>query len=230
MGDDDTVDENQNRARNEGADRNTLDVYKRQVQHSVKSFASKVAFAMYGGEELSYAEVGTRVKHVQDLLIGAGLKAGDKVALLSSNMPNWCVSYLAVTSAGMVAVPILPDFSTEELEMIIAHSEAKALMVSDKLFAKLAKSTIESLHIVIRTKNLGVIASRPAAEKGAVGIPNPEDVYKRQVMNYKRRNNLYIHVLLTDTETDARSRGTALFQIDGNFHRQYVFYSHCKGK
>ena len=63
------------------------------VQHSVKSFASKVAFAMYGGEELSYAEVGTRVKHVQDLLIGAGLKAGDKVALLSSNMPNWCVSY-----------------------------------------------------------------------------------------------------------------------------------------
>lgn len=41
------------------------------VQHSVKSFASKVAFAMYGGEELSYAEVGTRVKHVQDLLIGA---------------------------------------------------------------------------------------------------------------------------------------------------------------
>ena len=136
------------------------------VQHSVKSFASKVAFAMYGGEELSYAEVGTRVKHVQDLLIGAGLKAGDKVALLSSNMPNWCVSYLAVTSAGMVAVPILPDFSTEELEM----------MVSDKLFAKLAKSTIESLHIVIRTKNLGVIASRPAAEKGAVGIPNPEDL------------------------------------------------------
>ena len=146
------------------------------VQYSVKSFASKVAFAMYGGEELSYAEVGTRVKHVQDLLIGAGLKAGDKVALLSSNMPNWCVSYLAVTSAGMVAVPILPDFSTEELEMIIAHSEAKALMVSDKLFAKLAKSTIESLHIVIRTKNLGVIASRPAAEKGAVGIPNPEDL------------------------------------------------------
>ena len=49
-------------------------------------------------------------------------------------------------------------------------------MVSDKLFAKLAKSTIESLHIVIRTKNLGVIASRPAAEKGAVGIPNPEDL------------------------------------------------------
>ncbi len=32
------------------------------------------------------------------------------------------------------------------------------------------------------------------------------------VMDYKRRNNLYIHVLLTDTETDARSRGTVLFR------------------
>lgn len=145
------------------------------VQHSVKSFASKVAFAMYGGEELSYAEVGTRVKHVQDLLIGAGLKAGDKVALLSSNMPNWCVSYLAVTSAGMVAVPILPDFSGEELDMIIAHSEAKALLVSDRLFTKLSKQTIERLNVVVRTKNLGVIAQRVKGE-GSMAVPKPDDL------------------------------------------------------
>ena len=39
----------------------------------------------------------------------------------------------------MVAVPILPDFSGEELDMIIEHSEAKALLVSDKLFTKLSK-------------------------------------------------------------------------------------------
>ena len=57
------------------------------------------------------------------------------------------------------------------------------------------------------------------------GIGNPV-----LVMDYKRRNNLYIHVLLTDTETDVRGRGTALFQIDGNFHRQCVFELHCKGK
>ena len=50
------------------------------------------------------------------------------------------------------------------------------------------------------------------------------------VMDYKRRNNLYIHVLLTDTETDVRGRGTALLQIDGNFHRQCVFELHCKDK
>lgn len=44
--------------------------------------------------------------------------------------------------------------------MIIAHSEAKALLVSDRLFTKLSKQTIERLNVVVRTKNLGVIAQR----------------------------------------------------------------------
>ena len=49
------------------------------------------------------------------------------------------------------------------------------------------------------------------------------------VMDYKRRNDLYIHVLLTYPEADVRGRGGTLFQIDGNFHQQCVFDSHGKG-
>ena len=132
------------------------------VRNSVEKFASKVAFSMFEGDDVTYAEVGRRIEKVQEILTGAGLRAGDKVALLSSNMPNWGVCYFAVTSAGMVAVPILPDFSGEELDMIIAHSEAgeEALLVSDRLFTKLSKQTIERLNVVVRTKNLGVIAQR----------------------------------------------------------------------
>jgi len=85
-------------------------------------------------------------------------------------MPNWGISYFAVTSAGMVAVPILPDFSGEELDMIIEHSEAKALLVSDKLFTKLSKQTIERLNVAVRTKNLGVISQRVRGE-GSTGVP-----------------------------------------------------------
>ena len=113
------------------------------VRQSTERFASRIAFSMYEGEELTYAEVGRRIARVQETLTGAGLGPGDKVALLSSNMPNWGVCYLAVTSAGMVAVPILPDFSGEELDMIIEHSEARALLVSDRLFTRLSKRTIE---------------------------------------------------------------------------------------
>ena len=108
------------------------------ARNSVEKFASKVAFSMFEGDDVTYAEVGRRIAKVQEILTGAGLQAGDKVALLSSNMPNWGVCYFAVTSAGMIAVPILPDFSGEELDMIIEHSEARALLVSDKLFTKLS--------------------------------------------------------------------------------------------
>ena len=145
------------------------------VRNSVEKFALKVAFSMFEGDDVTYAEVGRRIEKVQEILTGAGLRAGDKVALLSSNMPNWGVCYFAVTSAGMVAVPILPDFSGEELDMIIAHSEAKALLVSDRLFTKLSKQTIERLNVVVRTKNLGVIAQRVRGE-GTMAVPKPDDL------------------------------------------------------
>lgn len=145
------------------------------VRNSVEKFASRIAYSMFDGEDVTYAEVGRRIARVQEILTTSGLRPGDKVALLSSNMPNWGVCYFAITSAGMIAVPILPDFSGEELDMIIEHSEAKALLVSDRLFTKLSRQTIDRLNVVVRTKNLGVIAQHTRAE-GAVGIPKPEDL------------------------------------------------------
>ena len=145
------------------------------LQNSVKKYSDKIAFSMLGGEDVTYNEVGQRVKQIQDLLVGAGLKAGDKVAILSSSMPNWGISYFAIVTSGMVAVPILNDFTSEELEKLIKHSEAKALMVSDKLFTRISKETVAKLNIVIRTKNLSVI-SQTVEEQGSISIPKPEDL------------------------------------------------------
>ena len=145
------------------------------VKHSVEKFSAQIAYTMLGAEDVTYEEVGRRIGHVQQLLVEAGVGAGDKVAILSSSMPNWGVSYFAVTTAGMIAVPILPDFTGEELDMIIAHSEAKAILVSDKLFAKLSKTTVERMNIVIRTKGLNVI-SQTVFEKGEARIPTPDDL------------------------------------------------------
>ena len=94
------------------------------VRNSTERFASRIAFSMYEGDELTYAEVGRRIERVQEILTDSGLRPGDKVALLSSNMPNWGVCYFAVTSAGFGPRPTPPAFSCEGLDMIIAHSEA----------------------------------------------------------------------------------------------------------
>lgn len=59
--------------------------------------------------------------------------------------------------------------------MIIEHSEAKALLVSDKLFTKLSKRTIERLHVVVRTKNLGIISQR-VRTAGSTAVPSPDDL------------------------------------------------------
>ena len=144
------------------------------VRNSIENFSSRIAFSMLGGEDVSYKEVGVRIEKVQEMLLDAGVGAGDKVAILSSSMPNWGVSYFAVTTAGMIAVPILPDFTSSELDLIIEHSEAKAILVSDKLYAKLSKEVTEKLNIVIRTKGLNAIIKN-VSERAEKRIPQPED-------------------------------------------------------
>ena len=184
------------------------------ARNSVEKFSSKIAFSMFEGEDMTYAEAGRRIARVQEILTGAGLCPGDKVALLSRNMPNWGVCYFAVTSAGMIVVPILPDFSGEELDMIIEHSEAKALLVSDKLFTKLSRATITRLNVVVRTKNLGVISQRVRGE-GATAEPKPDDlaviIYTSGTTSKPKGVMLTHRALCAQVEMSA-----AIFPVDGD--------------
>ena len=54
----------------------------------------------------------------------------------------------------------------------------------------------------------------PVAE--GIGVPIP-------VLHFKRGNDLYVHILIPDPETDVRGLGGRLFQIDGNFHLRCFF-------
>lgn len=144
--------------------------------NSIERFADRVSHSMYERESISFHEFGERASALQEMLFDAGLSAGDKVALLSSSMPNWPVCYFAVVSAGMIIVPILPGFAGEEFDQIILHSDSKALLVSDKLYSKLSKETLDAQNIVIRTKNLGIIHKKEGGcTRGLGKTPAPED-------------------------------------------------------
>ena len=146
------------------------------LQHSLQKFSSRTAFSLWRGAEVSYSEVGERVKQIHQMLADADIHPGDRVAILSSSVPNWGVAYFAITSAGYVVVPIMPDFTSEDIDRIVEHSEAKALFVSDRLFSKLSKKTADKLNIVIRTKNLGIIAQNVKDGAGTTRIPQPDDL------------------------------------------------------
>ena len=146
------------------------------LHNSLKQFSTRTAFSLWRGADVTYSEVGSRVAQIQEMLADADIQPGDRVAILSSSVPNWGVAYFAITAAGYVVVPIMPDFTSEDIDRIIEHSETKALFVSDRLFSKLSKQTAEKLNIVIRTKNLGVIAQNVKGGKGSSRTPQPEDL------------------------------------------------------
>ena len=145
------------------------------LNNSVKNFSERIAFSLWRGGSYTFKQVGEKVAEVQELLRSAGLKKGDKVVLLSSNMPNWGVCYFAITTGGYTVVPVLPDFTSADLDRIVEHSEAKAMCVSDKLFTKISKEVSAKLNIIIRTKNLSVL-SQNVKEEGELTVPQPEDL------------------------------------------------------
>jgi len=107
------------------------------IEYSVQHFAKMPSVSFVGGTTLSYFELGQRIEEISNRLFALGLKKGDKVALLSHNMPNWVIAYFSVVSKGLVIVPILPDFSREEIENVLTHSESKALFISERLHSRI---------------------------------------------------------------------------------------------
>ena len=58
------------------------------ARNSVEKFASKVAFSMFEGDDVTYAEVGRLIEKVQEILTCAGLHAGDFVAEVPTSIPK----------------------------------------------------------------------------------------------------------------------------------------------
>lgn len=140
-----------------GLETMTYNTLQELYQHTISTYSDRPWVSMYEGESLTYRDFAERVDSVVEMLYDAGIKPGDKVALLCRNMPNWSVGYFAAVSQGMVIVPILTGFSPEELGKIIEHSDAKALLVSDRLFGNVPNETVEKLDIVIRMVTLTVV-------------------------------------------------------------------------
>ena len=139
------------------------------LKNSLESYGEKLAMRIVDGESLSYAAFGEKVKEVQSMLQSYGVRKGDRVAIYSTNMPNWPVVYFAVTTMGAVIVPILPDFHTNEAMHIANHAECKAAFVSQKLFDTMLDEIqpphMNLLVILDELKILEQLSKRTTVEK-----------------------------------------------------------------
>jgi len=106
---------------------------------------------------MTYKEFGQKVQEMAKLLQENGISHGDKVLLLSQNMPNWAIAYFSVTYIGAVIVPVLPDFHPSEVLHILRHSEAKAAFVSRKYLITLEDRSKTDLEFAIELDSLKII-------------------------------------------------------------------------
>ena len=104
---------------------------------TVRKYGSHNSYAFVGEKPKTYDESSREISALTAFLEKAGIKPGDKVALLSNNMPNWSSAYFSITFMGAVVVPILPDFSATEVGNVLSHSGAKAIFVSSSQLPKL---------------------------------------------------------------------------------------------
>lgn len=107
-----------------------------------------------------------------------GIGAGDRVAILSQNMPNWAVAFFATTAFGRVVVPILPDSSSAEVTNILTHSETKVLFVSKKFLSKVSQECLDRLTLVYDIETLETIKRDDDAFTcdGRVSEPNADEI------------------------------------------------------
>jgi len=141
---------------------------------SFRRYGENKAMGFVGEEVINYNQLKNRTEAVIRLLEDYSVQPGDNVAILSGSMPNWGVVYLAITSMGAVAVPVLPDFSAGEVENVLIHSEAKVLFVSNSLTPKVAGFRSETLNTVITIDDFLVISGYTGIDYNPVLKPQRE--------------------------------------------------------
>jgi len=203
------------------------------ADYSFKKFSSNILVTNVGEPGITYQQAQEKVIQLQTMFKELGLKQGDKIAICSQNMPHWGIVYIAITAMGAIAVPILPDFHSNEIHHIIKHSEAKAVFVSEKLSPKLNEDDFSSsLSYVFSLETLDLIEDKtpPHSEffiKGAQTIAQMKtaalqfikDKNLLEISDVDERLNINPHdtaVIIYTSGTTGQSKGVMLSHYNLN--------------
>jgi long-chain acyl-CoA synthetase len=143
---------------------------------AVRKYGNHDAYAFVGEKPKTYIESAREIRALTAFLEKLGIKPGDKVALLSNNMPNWSSAYFSITFMGAVVVPVLPDFSATEVGNVLSHSEARAIFISTSLLPRLEGFKSDNLKTGIQIEDFSILFSE---DRSIVYDPDarPEKTY-----------------------------------------------------
>ena len=93
------------------------------------------ALSEFGSDQtMTYADLARRIAALHLLFEEAGIRRGDKIAVMGKNSFTWVVVYMATLTYGAVVVPVLHDFNVQDAQHIINHSDATLLVISESIW------------------------------------------------------------------------------------------------
>ena len=152
-----------NPTRKFGLEQYTLDHFFAKV---LSRYPERPALALVGEEPITYTEFGRRVAALQQRLRELGIAKEDKVAIVGNSSPNWAIAFMAVTTMGVVAVPILEEFPEADIDHIIRHSDAVAVFIAPALHANMNLHSLAENKIVFSLSDFDLLSTEGAGKAG----------------------------------------------------------------
>ncbi|MBQ1197304.1 MAG: AMP-binding protein [Spirochaetaceae bacterium] len=130
-------------------------------RNSLAKFSNRPALSFVNGTPFTYQQINDKIIQVSSILQSLGIKKGDRVSIFSTSMPNWGASYFGIVNIGAIAVPLLPDFSTIEVQSILNHAQVSVMFVAEKLWNKIKDLPESVLPIVIKLDDFTFLRGEP---------------------------------------------------------------------
>src|SRR5947207_2175092 len=100
------------------------------LHHSAERWPAKVALVA-DGRRLTYSQIDEMANRLANLLIAAGVKRGDRVAIYLPNCTEAAVGIFAILKAGGVFVVVNASTKSEKLAFILKNAQAVALIADE---------------------------------------------------------------------------------------------------
>ena len=146
------------------------------------------ALTDYKGTTLQFHDVARKIEKLHILFENGGVMKGDKIALCGRNCSNWAVAFLATLTYGAVAVPILHEFTAEQIHNIVNHSEAKFLFVGDVVATIIDEAKMPLLEGIINIPDYSLAVSR--TEKLTYAREHLNEMFGKKYPKYFRKNHV----------------------------------------
>ena len=150
------------------------------------------ALTDYKGATLQYHDVARKIEKLHILFENSGVAKGDKIALCGRNCANWAAAYFATLTYGAVAVPILHEFTPDQVHNIVNHSDAKLLFVGDVVAKGIDPLQMPHLEGIINIPDYSLMVSR--TDKLTYAREHLNEMFGKKFPKYFRKEHVnYYH-------------------------------------